>query len=92
MFLYSIKQMFNLLGIGSILNVPVFKQGSRANPVNYGPMSLASVVWKLLEILWGRTYLHLEENGIIWDSQHGFVYGRTCLTNSIEICDEVIGG
>ncbi|PLS49478.1 hypothetical protein CYV29_15670, partial [Carnobacterium maltaromaticum] len=70
--------------------VPLFKKGSRDNPGNYRPVSLTSVVGKLLEkILRDRIYSHLEENGLISDRQHGFVQGRSCLTNLIEFFEEV---
>ena len=40
---------------------------------------------KLLEgILRDRIYRHLETQGLIRDSQHGFVSGKSCLTNLIE--------
>ena len=46
---------------------------------------MASVVGKLLEkILRDRIYAHLEENGLVSDRQHGFIWGRSCLTNLIE--------
>ena len=65
--------------------VPLFKKGSRDNPGNYRPVSLTSVVGKLLEkILRDGIYSHLETNGLIGDRQHGFVKGRSCLTNLIE--------
>jgi len=45
---------------------------------------------KLLEkILRDRIYSHLETNGLISDRQHGFVKGRSCLTNLIEFFEEV---
>ncbi|XP_062907777.1 ubiquitin-conjugating enzyme E2 G2 isoform X1 [Mobula hypostoma] len=60
--------------------VPLFKKGSRDSPGNYRPVSLTSVVGKLLEkILKDRIYGHLENHGLIRDSQHGFVKGRSCL-------------
>ena len=49
-----------------------------------------SAVGKLLEkILKERIYLHLERHGLIRDSQHGFVKGRSCLTNLIEFFEHV---
>ena len=62
--------------------VPLFKKGSKNNLGNYRPVSLTSVVGKLLErILRDRIYSHLEISGRISDRQHGFVKG---LTNLIE--------
>eukprot|EP00061_Rhincodon_typus_P003200 g19519.t1 len=71
--------------------VPLFKKRCRDNPGNYRPVSLMSVVGKLLEkILRDKTYAHLEENGLVNDRQHGFVQGRSCLTNLIELFEEVM--
>ena len=51
---------------------------------------LTSVVGKLLEgILRDRIYRHLETQGLIKDSQHGFVSGKSCLTNLIEFFEGV---
>ena len=70
--------------------VPLFKKGSRDNPGNYRPVSLTSVVGKVLErVIRDRIYDHLERNNVIKDSQHGFVKGRSCLTNLIEFFDKV---
>ena len=70
--------------------VPLFKKGSRDNPGNYRPVSLTSVVGKVLErIIRDRIYNHLERNNLIRDSQHGFVKGRSCLTNLIEFFEKV---
>ena len=53
-------------------------------------MSLTSAVGKLLEgILSDRIYRHLERQGLIRDSQHGFVSGKSCLTNLIEFFEGV---
>ena len=70
--------------------VPLFKKGCREKPGNYRPVSLTSVVGKLLEgILRDRIYRHLERQGLIRDSQHGFVSGKSCLTNLIEFFEGV---
>ena len=70
--------------------VLLFKKGCRDKPGNYRPVSLTSVVEKLLEKpLKESIYLHLERQSLIRDSQHGFVRGRSCLTNLIEFFEEV---
>jgi len=56
--------------------VPLFKKGNRDNPGNYRPVSLTSVVGKLLErILRDRIYEYLEKHNLIRDSQQGFMRG-----------------
>eukprot|EP00061_Rhincodon_typus_P009918 g33776.t1 len=71
--------------------VPMFKKVGRDNPANYRPVSLLSVVGKLLEkILRDRIYSHMEISGHISEKQHGFVKGRSCLTNLVEFFEEVM--
>lgn len=69
-----------------IANVtPIFKKGSKSQASNYRPISLTSVVGKLLEtILRDKIVDFLEVNNLIRDSQHGFRSKRSCLTNLID--------
>jgi len=49
---------------------------------NYRPVSLTSQICKLFEsIIRDEMVQHLEENGLIRDSQDLFRKGRFCLTN-----------
>ena len=62
--------------------VPIFKKGDRASASNYRPISLTSVVGKFLEsIIADSIRSHLEKSKLIYDSQHGFTKGKSCLTN-----------
>ena len=62
--------------------VPIFKKGDRSEKSNYRPISLTSVIGKMLEsIIAKRIREHLEFNELIVDSQHGFTKGKSCLTN-----------
>lgn len=64
---------------------PIFKKGDKKLPGNYRPISLTSVVGKLLEtIIRDRIVAHLENNQLIKNSQHGFRRKRSCLTNLLE--------
>ena len=68
----------------------VFKKGSKNDPQNYRPISLTSIVCKLLEsIIKNNVLTHLEKFDLIRDSQHGFTKGRSCLTNLLEFMEEV---
>ena len=61
---------------------PLFKKGSRNKPENYRPMSLTSVVCKLLETLIRDHMVEfLGKHNLINTSQHGFLKARSCLTN-----------
>ena len=61
---------------------PLFKKGSRNKPENYRPVSLTSVVCKLLEILIRDHMVEfLVKHELKNTSQHGFLKARSCLTN-----------
>ena len=52
---------------------------------NYRPVGLTSVVGKMLEsIVKEEIAGHLEKNGSIKQTQHGFMKGKSCLTNLLE--------
>ena len=71
---------------------PIHKSGSKTSPSNYRPISLTSHVCKVMESLFRDEIVqHLESNGLINDSQHGFRKGRSCLTNLLTFLDKVSG-
>jgi hypothetical protein len=68
----------------------IFKKGSRKKPENYRPVSLTSVVVKMLErIVRNKLVQHLKENGLIGDSQYGFMSGRSCELNLLDFLNNV---
>ena len=69
---------------------PLFKKGGREKTGNYRPVSLTSVVGKLLEsVIKDGIAAHLESGEIIGQSQHGFTKGKSCLTNLVEFFEDV---
>jgi len=69
---------------------PVYKQGRKEDPGNYRPVSLTSVLGKVMELLDYLSALtgHVKDNQGIRPSQHGFMKGRSCLTNLISFYDQ----
>jgi hypothetical protein len=64
---------------------PLHKKGSRANVENYRPVSLTSVFGKMLESLIKEDLIHfLTTNSLISNKQHGFMSGRSCLTQLLD--------
>ena len=62
--------------------IPLFEKGSRNKSVNYRPVSLTSVICKLLEtIIRDHMMDFLIKHKLINPSQHGFLKARSCLTN-----------
>ena len=69
---------------------PIEKKGNKATPSNYRPISLTSVVCKLMEsIIRDQLVTFLEENDLIKNTQHGFRNKRSCLTNLLDFYNEV---
>ena len=61
--------------------VPLFKKGSRSDPLNYRPISLTSIISKILEhVIAHNINSFLESNGILADCQHGFRRHHGCET------------
>ena len=68
----------------------LYKKGNKSTPSNYRPVSLTSVVCKDLEILIKDAIMkHLEQHKQLKISQHGFLPGRSCLTNLLAYLDNV---
>src|SRR5688572_23844691 len=64
---------------------PLFKKGSKSETNNYRPVSLTCIICKVLEqIIKGRMVEHLNKYEITKNSQHGFMKGRSCLTNLLD--------
>jgi hypothetical protein len=69
---------------------PIFKKGLKADPGNYRPVSLTSICCKILEsIIRDELMAHLTVNGLLNDSQHGFMPKRSCTTNLLEFFEKV---
>ena len=63
---------------------PLYKKGPHNIPANYRPVSLTSVVSKMLEhIIFSSTMKHLYSHKILTPSQHGFRSKRSCETQLI---------
>ena len=70
--------------------VPLFKKGDKHQPANYRPVSLTSVVCKLLEhVVHSSVMKHFETHSILKDNQHGFRKKRSCETQLITTIHEI---
>ena len=73
---------------------PIFKKGNRSSPCNYRPVSLTSVVCKLMETLIRDSLVtHMEENHLVCHQQHGFRAGRsttTQLLSTLEVWTRIL--
>ena len=67
---------------------PIYKKGAKSSPGNYRPVSLTCVLCKVQEsIIRDNIIKHLVQNDLISDKQHGFIAGRSCTTNLLEVID-----
>ena len=70
--------------------IPLFKKGSRNKSEHYRPVSLTSVICKLLErLIKDHMVDFLVKHKLLNSSQHGFLKARSCLTNMLCFLEEI---
>ena len=70
--------------------IPLFKKGSRNKSENYRPVSLTSVICKLLKrLIKDHMVDFLVKHELLNSSQHGFLKARSCLTNMLCFFEEI---
>ena len=67
----------------------LYKSGSKKVPLNYRPVSLTCVICKVFEKLVRISIVNFLDSKIS-QNQHGFVKGKSCLTNLLETFDCII--
>jgi hypothetical protein len=61
---------------------PIFKKGDKFDPGDYRPVSLTSLVVKIMEsIIYDTTIKFLVKHHVIPDNQHGFMPGKSITSN-----------
>ncbi|PKU39730.1 rna-directed dna polymerase from mobile element jockey-like [Limosa lapponica baueri] len=70
--------------------MPNYKKGQKEDQGNYRPVSLTSVLGKIMErIILSELSRQVQGSQGIRASQHGFMKGRSCLTNLISFYNHV---
>ena len=70
--------------------MPVFKKGDKSLASNYRPISLTCILCKVLEhIIASNIAKHLDEQGLMYDLQHGFRERRSCETQLIMLIEDL---
>ena len=65
---------------------PIHKKGNKEICGNYRPVSLTSIVCKMLErIIRNQAVKHLKQ--LLSSCQHGFMEGRSCVTQLLDTID-----
>ena len=68
---------------------PIFKKGCKSMKQNYRPISLTSLICRLLEkIMKNKIVKHLEENDLFSPDQYGFRKKRSCVTQLLEVLEK----
>jgi len=70
--------------------VPVYKGGDQSAVSKYRPISLTSVIFKRLEHIIGGCLRQVwDENGWLYEGQHGFRPGYSCESQVIAVCQDI---
>ena len=68
--------------------IPIYKKGPKSDCGNYRPISLTSMICKILEsIIRDHITEHIVQNSLLSSCQHGFVRGRSCSTQLLKCLD-----
>ena len=68
--------------------VGLFKKGAKTDPLNYRPVSLTCIICKVYEKFIRSHILEFLESRISKE-QHGFMEGKSCLSNLLETFDTI---
>ena len=71
---------------------PIPKKGKVTDSLNYRPVSLTSILCKVMErIIWEGIVQHrAPRNELITDAQHGFINRGSCFTNMLCYLDDLV--
>ena len=73
--------------------IPLFKKSSSIKSDNYRPVSLTSVMCKLLErLIKDHMVEFLVKHKLLNSSQHGFLKARSCSTNMLSFWKKTLNG
>ena len=68
---------------------PIFKKGNKTEPCNYRPVSLTSVVCKILEKTVRKHIMyHLSVNNLLSNDQYGFRPHRSCALQLLHVMED----
>ena len=67
---------------------PIHKKGPKTDAGNYRPVCLTSIICKIMEsFIRDKVLRHMRENDLLSEHQHGFLPGRSTITQLLEAMD-----
>ena len=70
---------------------PIYKKGPRTNAENYQPISLTSILCKIMEcFVRERVMKHLLEKKLLSTKQYGFISGRSTIVHLLSYLDKCV--
>ena len=73
----------------SAIVIPLHKKGSTKKTEDFRPVSLTSIICKILEsIIRDSIVEHMDKNKLFIEHQHGFRSKRSCVTQLLEVIDD----
>lgn len=63
----------------------IYRKGVREHPEDYRSLHLTSVPRKVTQIVTGCIKRHLQKKAVIRHNQHGFMKGKSCVSNLISM-------
>ena len=72
----------------SAIIIPIHKKGRKDITSNYRPISLTSIVSKIQEGIIKDIMKHMNDNNLFSEDQHGFLSGKSTITQLLECLDE----
>ena len=70
---------------------PIYKKGAKSHAENYRPVSLTSIICKIMEKLVKKSVMnHILDTGTLSTKQYGFINGRSTTTQLLKYFDECI--
>ena len=70
---------------------PLFKKGDTSLASNYRPISLTSILCKVLEhIVATFVVSHMDKHNLLYDLQHGFRSKRSCETQLVTLIEDLM--
>ena len=93
MIIFSHSLSFSLIptSLKEAAIIPVFKSGDKSLPSNYRPISLTSVLSKVIEKnIFKQVLTFLSHRGYLNNIQHGFRSKRSCLSVLLDMYDNIM--